>query len=292
MDIPYFPGCSLKSNTRYFEDSAREFFAELGINLVELPEWNCCGTVYSLTTDDIMRHIASVRNLVHAQELGKKLGTNKLMTLCAMCYNTLAQVNALARSRPDDLKTANEFIDDLPDYEAQVEVVHALSYLNDNVSFEKIAKLAKRKLNGLRVAPYYGCLLVRPEHVKIDDREKPALMPKLFGLLGATVVDFPYSVECCGSYHTVNMKDVVVEKTRTIIASARENGADAIVLSCPLCEFNLDERQKDVRMKYPGFETMPVFYFTELLALAMGKKINMGAHYVSPENVLKKYGLV
>ncbi|MEM3396798.1 MAG: CoB--CoM heterodisulfide reductase iron-sulfur subunit B family protein [Thermoplasmata archaeon] len=291
MKIPYFPGCSLKSDAAHFEQSAIEFCKAIGVELVELPNWNCCGTVHSLTTDDIMHHLACFRNLIHAQELGKELGTNKLITLCAMCYNTLAQVNELAKRKPDDLKTANEFIDDLPDYEAKVEVLHLLTFLNNYVSFEKIAKVVKGRLNGLKVAPYYGCLLVRPEHVKIDDRERPVLLSKLLNLMGAKTVEFPYAVECCGSYHTVNLKEAVVEKTYTIINNARENGAEAIVLSCPLCEFNLDKRQRDVKAAYPTFEPMPVFYFTELLALAGGKKINVNAHYVSPENVLAKYKL-
>ncbi|MGC9059663.1 MAG: CoB--CoM heterodisulfide reductase iron-sulfur subunit B family protein [Thermoplasmata archaeon] len=291
MKVPYFPGCSLKSDANVFEESAIDFCKSIGLELVELPNWNCCGTVYSLTTDDIMHHLASLRNLVYAQELGKQLGTNKLITLCAMCYNTLAQVNAIAKSNTDALKTANEFMDDVTDYEANVEVLHLLTFLNNYVSFEKIAKLVKGRLNGMKVAPYYGCLLVRPEHVKIDDRERPLLLNNLLRILGAHSIEFPYSVECCGSYHTVSLKDAVIEKTYNIINNARENGAEAIVLSCPLCEFNLDKRQKDVKAKYPGFEQMPVFYFTELLALANGRKINVNAHYVSPENVLKRYQL-
>lgn len=291
MKLPYFPGCSLKSDANHFERSAIEFCRSIGIELVELPNWNCCGTVYSLTTDDIMHHLASFRNLIYAQELGKKLGTNKLLTLCAMCYNTLAQVNAMAKARPEDVKTANEFIDDLPDYEGNVEVLHLLNFLNNYVTFEKIAKIVKGRLNGIRVAPYYGCLLVRPEHVGIDDRERPVLLGKLLSILGANPIEFPYGVECCGSYHTVSLKEAVVEKTLKIVNSARENGAEAIVLSCPLCEFNLDKRQKDVLAMNPSFEPMPVFYFTELLAIASGKDINPNAHYVSPKPLLEKYRL-
>ncbi|MEW5759410.1 MAG: CoB--CoM heterodisulfide reductase iron-sulfur subunit B family protein [Candidatus Thermoplasmatota archaeon] len=286
MKIPYLPGCTLKTTAKNFESSAIAVCKELGIEFVELQRWNCCGTVYSLATDNLIYQTAAIRNLLRVEEMKE----NKLVTLCSMCYNTLKRANLLVKEDKEKLKTLNAFMD--ADYKASVTVLHLLELMKE-IGFEKIK--VKKKLNGLRVAPYYGCLLTRPKEIGFDNIEEPVILGSLLNCLGADVIDYPYKTECCGSYHTVMSKDVVANRTFGILNSAKKFGAEAIVVSCPLCEFNLDWRQKDTEEKYHGFEKIPVFYFTQLLALALGIDMNacrFDLHYVDPIPLLKEKNLL
>jgi heterodisulfide reductase subunit B len=285
MKIPYYPGCTLKSTAKPFEDTTVAASEVLNIELLELPRWNCCGTVYCLASDDLMHQLAPIRNLIRVQEMG----FDRVTTLCSMCYNTLQQANLLVKNDPEKLEKMNSFMDSEEDYRGGVTVVHYLTLLKEEVGFENIP--VKTPLHGLTVVPYYGCLLLRPEEVSIDNCESPTIMAELLTALGADVVDHPYKLECCGSYHTVDHKDVVCEKTYSIVHSAQERGAEAVVLSCPLCEFNLDVRQKDLEKK---LAPLPVVYFSQLLALSLGLDGNLGFdnHYANPEQLLKKKGLL
>jgi heterodisulfide reductase subunit B len=284
MKIPYYPGCTLKSTAKNFENTTLDVSEALDIELVELPRWNCCGTVYSLASDDLMHQLAPIRNLIRVQEMG----FDKVTTLCSMCYNTLEQANQLVKNDPEKLEKMNSFMDLEEDYKGTVNVIHYLTLLKE-VGFDNIP--VTTPLKGLTVVPYYGCLLLRPEEVSIDNPEAPTIMTELLTALGADVVDHPYKLECCGSYHTVDYKEIVCEKTYSILHSAWKRGAEAVVLSCPLCEFNLDFRQKDLEKE---LAPMPIFYFSQLLALSMGLDGNLGfdQHYVNPEPLLKEKGLL
>ncbi|PIP13815.1 MAG: heterodisulfide reductase, subunit B, partial [bacterium (Candidatus Stahlbacteria) CG23_combo_of_CG06-09_8_20_14_all_40_9] len=137
----------------------------------------------------------------------------------------------------------------------------------------------------LKVASYYGCLLLRPQNAAIDNPENPTILEDLFTSLGIEVVNFPYKNECCGSYNTVNAVDLIVERTYRIINSARSLGANIIATSCPLCQFNLDRRQKDVKEKYYDFEEMPVVYFTQIMGRAFNverESLRVDLNYVEP----------
>ncbi len=261
MKLSYYPGCTLKTKASDLEKSALESMTALGIDAEEPERWNCCGTVYSLAEDDLMHHLASVRNLVRVKEQGN----NKVVTLCSFCYNTLKRVNLLMQNEPDKLDTINQFMDEEIDYNCEVEVVHLLEVLRDDIGWEEIAKQVKTPLKDLKVAPYYGCTLHRPAEAAIENPGKPTAMPNLLQALGATIVDFPDSFTCCGSYQAVANPEIVVNRTKEILTSARESGAEIIAVSCPLCECNLRENQKEL-----GELRMPIIYFTQLLALALG----------------------
>lgn len=293
MKLPYFPGCSLKTTARNFEKSALASARALDIELVELPRWNCCGTVTSLATDDLIHHLASVRDLIRTEEMEGE--NTQLVALCSMCYNTLSQTNLLVKGDEEKMRTINLFMDEENDYEGTVTVRHLLSILRDDIGFDRIASKVKMPLKNLRVAPYYGCLLLRPKEVGIDDPEEPTIMSDLLLSLGAEPVDTPMKVECCGSYHTVDKKDSVADIAHTILTSAARNGAESIVLSCPLCHFNLDARQEEVERRYAGFQKMPVFFFTQLLALALGlgaEACGFERHYVDPRPLLMEKDLI
>mgnify|MGYP000527654144 FL=1 len=292
MKISYFPGCTLKTTAKNFEESALASLSFLGIDVVELPRWNCCGTVYSLTDDDLMHQIAPVRNLIRVKEQKD----TRVVTLCSMCYNTLKRANNLVKEDEEKLNKLNDFMyRENVKYDGKVEVLHLLEVLKNEVGFSEIAKKVKRSLKGLRVANYYGCLLLRPPEVGLDDPEHPTILNDLLHSLGAEVIDYPYETECCGSYHTVVNVDLVVERAYDILNSAISQGAEAVVLSCPLCNFNLDNRQKEIKKKFPDFKGIPVFYFTQLLALSLGldeRVCRFELNFVNPYPLLKSKHLI
>ncbi len=293
MKIPYYPGCTLKTMAKNFETSAIASAKTLGIDLVELPRWNCCGTVYSLTSDDLMHHIAPVRNLIRVQEMnesGVVKDEHRLITLCSMCYNTLKRTNLLVKQDPEKLKTINDLMDREEDYKEKVDIVHFLEILRE-IGFEKVSEKVKKPLKGLKIAPYYGCLLLRPKEVGRDNPEEPTILRELIEALGAEVIDSPYKASCCGSYQTVNRKYVVAEMAYNILTHAAKRGAEAIVTSCPLCAFNLDNRQDEVKELHQDFKEMPVFYFTQLMAIAFGldeKYCEFNLNHVDPRSLLKE----
>jgi heterodisulfide reductase subunit B len=295
--FPYYPGCTLKTTARNFEASALASAAVLGIDLLELPRWNCCGTVFSLTDDDLIHQIAPIRNLIRVQEMNREgllAGENRLVVLCSMCFNTLKRANLRVRENPDDLKTINEFMYLEDDYEGDIEVVHFLEVLRD-LGPEAIAGEVQNPLEGLRVAPYYGCMMLRPKDVGIDDPEEPTIQSAVLAALGAEVVYNPYMKVCCGSYQTLHDRYAVAGLAYDILTHAQADGAQAIATSCPLCAYNLDSRQKQVKEEHPEFEEIPVFYFTQLMALAFGLEpdsYGFDQHYVPPELLLKGRHLI
>ena len=286
MQIPYFPGCSLKTVGKGFEESAMATAAVLGVELKEIPRWVCCGTVSSLTTDDLMRHLAPIRNFIRVQDLTK----NQLVTLCSVCYNTLKRSNLLVKNDSKKLETMNVLMYKENDYRGEIEVLHFLELLKE-MGLDKIRKNVKKPLTGLTLSPYYGCLLLRPKEIGLDNPENPTILTEVLEALGAEVIYSPYQHKCCGSYHTVNRPDIVVDLAYKILKYAGNAGADALALSCPLCAFNLDNRQKEISQVYPEFTEIPVLYFTQLMALAFGLdevKLGFDMNYVDPVPLLKE----
>jgi len=266
MELSYYPGCTLKTKAKGLEDSAIASMDALGIRLVEIERWNCCGTVYSLAEDDLVHHLAPVHNLVRVKEQG----SNRVGTLCSFCYHTLKRANLLMRNDGEKRKTLNDFMEEEADYNGEVEVVHLLEVLRDDVGWENIAAKVKVPLQGLKVAPYYGCTLLRPQEVAIDQVERPTILYRLIEALGAEAVDFPYATECCGSFQIVGNTDFITQRAWEILSSAVRRGAEALVLTCPLCHFNLRQRQTELISRYSDFSGLPVLYFSQLLAISLG----------------------
>ena len=292
MKISYYPGCTLKNNAKNFEDSALCSLKRLEVETVELERWNCCGTVFSLATDDLIHHVAPIRNLIRVKEAN----TNKFMTLCAMCFNTLKRANERVKSDPESLDKINKFMyREEVKYEGDVQVLHLLELLRDEIKFENIAKKVVKPLKNLKIANYYGCLLVRPKEIGLDDVENPTVLENLMTALGAEAIDFPYKTECCASYQTVDKPENVADRTYHILTSAQSQGAELVSVSCPLCAFNLDYRQKETVQKYPEFKNIPILYFTQVMALALGcpeKDLRLDLHYIDPKPILREKGLL
>ena len=292
MKISYYPGCTLKNHAKNFEDSAVCSLKHLGVEVEELSRWNCCGTVFSLATDDLIHHVAPIRNLIRVKESN----SDKVMTLCAMCYNTLKRANEFVKKDGESLEKINEFMyREEVKYEGDVKVLHLLELLKDEIQFENIAKKVVKPLKGLKIASYYGCYLIRPREIGLDDVENPTILENLLSTLGADPVDFPFKTECCAAYQTVDNPEIVAERTYQILSSAQECGAEAVVVSCPLCAFNLDNRQKETLQRYPEFKNIPVMYFTQVMAVALGcpeSTLGFDLNYINPKPVLKNKKLI
>jgi heterodisulfide reductase subunit B len=267
MKVAYYPGCTLKDQALGFEQTALALLRELGVEPVELSRWTCCGTVYSLSTDNLMFQTAPIRNLLRVKEEG----FDSVVTLCSMCYNTLKRANDLVRDDPEKLDKLNLFMNhEELDYTPDVKVYHLLEFLRDVVGFDKVRSCIKQPLEGMKLAAYYGCLLTRPETLGFDDTENPVSIDKLIEAMGAESVDYPYKLECCGSYETVTAPAEVAERTYRIVSSAAAAGAQAILTSCPLCFYNLDSRQELAKKSHGDLKPLPVLYLTQPLALAFG----------------------
>jgi len=292
MEIAYYPGCTLKTGARNFESSALAVLQQLGIEARELPEWYCCGVCFSQTDDNLMQQIAAIRTLIKAKETGQP----RLLTLCTMCYNTLKRAILFIREDPDRIETMQKFMDrETTRFEGhEIEVVDILSLLQE-VGAEQIQSCITPLESPLKVAAYYGCMLLRPKEIAIDSPEDPSIMENLLRAAGCEPVYFPFRTECCGSYQIVNEAAIVKDRTRKIITNAVRNGAELMVLLCPLCQYNLEQVQLEIVQEDRSFKTLPVLYFTQLLALRMGITPDIhdfSLHYIDPRPILSQKGLL
>ncbi len=287
MRLTYYPGCTLYTKARNLDQCGRVALARLGIELVELPSWNCCGAIYNTASDDLAAQVGPVRNLAKASQFG-----DKVVTLCAACHNVLKRANNRlnAPGQVEERRRLLDFVDE--PFEREVAVVHYLEVLKEELGWKRIKEMVKKPL-GLKVASYYGCLMVRPKDVlNFDDPENPVVMDELMGCLGALPVRFDFKSECCGGYLVVNRRAVAMGCARRILRNARDWGAEVVVTTCPLCQYNLESAQAG--MEWEG-ERMPVFYFTQLLGLALGleeKDLGFKDNKIDPAPFLKEKGLM
>lgn len=266
MKIAYYPGCTLKTKAKNLEDAALASLKVLGVEVEELTRWNCCGAVYSLANDDLIHQVGPVRDLIRAQDAG----ATKVMTLCSQCYNVLARANLMMREDEEKRKTINDFMYEENDYKGELEVVHFLDLIREEVGFDKLKEKVKVPLTDLKVAPFYGCTLIRPQEVALDGEIKPVVLHDFIAALGATPVEYGAAEECCGAYEILVHPEEGMRRSSKVLNSAQQAGADALILSCPLCEYNLGKKQKDIMGMDTNIKEMPVFYFTQLLAVALG----------------------
>ncbi len=293
MKLSYYPGCTMKNHASNFEESLLFSMKHLGVDVQEIERWNCCGTVYSLAQDNAMRQLAPIRNLIRVKEAN----ASRVMTACSMCYNTLKRANDRVKGDPALLERMNNFMsDETTSYDGDVDVVHPLEVLRElKANSGALSAKVVKPLKGLRVASYYGCLLVRPRSIAFDNVEDPVLLDELVTALGGEAVDFSHKIECCGAYQTVDKPEIVAERTYRILTDAREQGANMVVVSCPLCAFNLDQRQRITHRSYPDFEGLPIVYFTQLMAIAFGcgeAVLKLDLHHNSPRPLLVEKGLL
>lgn len=263
----YYPGCELRTRARDLDTSAQKVCRDLGIGLAELKEWTCCGGLVPQVKDNYMGFLAPARIFLEA----RSQGFDDVVTLCAFCFNTLRRASFFFTRHPEVRTRLATFLDvaELP----EIKVLHLLEVLRDYVGFDRLRQAVRKPLDGLRVGPYYGCLLLRPaREIMLDNPEEPTLMESLLKTLGCEVVDFASKTDCCGSYHIVTDGEIAGYCAERILDSAATSKVNLLVASCPVCQFNLDWKQSQSRNS-----NLPVVYFTQLLALALGEPVeNLG----------------
>jgi len=284
MAIPYFPGCTLFTKASGYDRSGRAVAQALGLEFQELPEWQCCGATFPLSTDNAMALIAPTRLLRQAQEAG-----GQVTTLCAICFHVLRRTQNFLQGHADVLERINWFTEE--PYLGQVRVTHFLELLRDQLGWETLKRKVTQPLKGLKVAPYYGCLLLRPPaEIQLDDPDDPHILHECLEALGCEVITFPYQSECCGSYLAVSKPDVPQQLAQDILASVQRHGAQALVTACPLCQYNLDYPQQTVSGW--AIKPLPVLYFTQLMAVALGlpdEVWGMEHHSIDPRPLFEPY---
>ena len=289
MNYLYFPGCTLYTKAKNFDQTARNCSLLLGFELVELPNWTCCGATFPLATDNLMALLPPARILARAKEQGEIL-----TTLCAICFNVIKRTNHLLQKDGEKREKINQFME--MNYQGDLKVLHYLEILKQEIGFSTLQEKVKKPLNELQAAPYYGCMLLRPfEEMGFDDKERPTLFEEFLTALGARSIEFPYKIECCGSFQSVGTPEVATECAYRILTSAMRQGAEVVVSTCPLCTFNLDQKQSDILKTHLDFKTIPVLYFTQLLGVAMGldpQTLGFEQNAVNPIPLLKRKGLV
>jgi len=287
MTLAYYPGCSLHGTSREFDESFRAVADALGISLQEIDDWSCCGASSAHPTNHTLGVALPARNLALAAEQG----ADEVVAPCAACFNRLAAARhelghdaELAARMPDIL--GRPFANDV----AVRNVVDVLLEQAPRIEEIAAAQLKPPALAHLKLAAYYGCLLVRPAEITgFDDAEQPSTMEAVISACGATPVSWGMAVECCGGAFSISRTSSVLRLSRGIIRDARANGADAIVVACPLCHSNLDFRQAAMAMR--GEEPMPVLFISQLVGLALGipeKTLGLARHFVDTRPLLAK----
>ncbi len=256
--IGYYPGCSLHTSAREYDLSSRAVLKALGMDCCEIPDWNCCGASSAHAAGHALTYALPLRNLIMAEGVGEDL-----LVPCAACYSLLRSTEVFLAINSGEARKLQADVESVMGkaYNQKVKVVHPLDILTRSRMLSKIKDKISNPLKGLKLAPYYGCLLVRPEIIAFDNTEQPQKMDILLRELGAEVVRWSYKTECCGGGLGITQGSAAAPLVNRLVTEAKKAGANAIVTACPLCQANLEGRQS---------QEMPVFYFTELVGLALG----------------------
>jgi heterodisulfide reductase subunit B len=265
MKFSYFPGCSLKGLGRAYEESLLPVLRHLGIEFQELDDWNCCGATAYMAVDETQACALAARNLA----LAEKSGLHQMMAPCAACYLVLNKTKHYLSESPAMKERVDRGLAAIGlKYSGNTPVRHPLDILLNDIGLEAIKQKVRRPLKGLRVAPYYGCQIVRP-YATFDDQYNPTTMDRLLQALGATVVRYPLKTKCCGGSLTGTVPEAGIRMVRILVHEAKRLGADCLATVCPLCQFNLDAYHAPVQAEF-GAIMVPTVYFTQLMGLAFG----------------------
>ncbi len=261
--VAYYPGCSGQGTSLEYDRSTRAVCAAVGLELVDVPDWSCCGSSPAHTVNHVLSAALSARNL----DLAHSLGLDVVATPCPSCLTNLR--NAALEMEDEAFRDTVNALLDRP-YAGRVDPQSVLQVLVEQVGVDEVARRVTRPLTGLRVACYYGCIMNRPpERMRFDDHENPMAMDRLMEAAGAEVAPFPLKVECCGASFGVPRGDIVARLSGKLLDAARGLGVDAVVTACPLCQMNLDLRQSQINAALREHFRIPVFYYTQLLGLAL-----------------------
>jgi len=284
MKYAYFPGCSAESTARDQYLSTTTVARVLGIELIEPEGWSCCGTTMAHQVDHDLSVSLAAANLLKVKDM-----CLDMVVSCASCYSRMKIANHEISTNPKTREVVSAALG--RDYDGSVKVRHFVEIILEDMGLDAFKKALKHSLRGLKVASYYGCLLVRPPEITgFDDPENPVYMDRLINAMGGVGLDWPHKVECCGGSLTLTRSDLVVKLTETIITMAKDSGAQCIAVACPMCQINLDMRQDDI-LKTTGHRyDMPILYLTQLMGLCLGipeNALGLDKLIISPKETMK-----
>jgi len=266
MRYLYYPGCSAEATGKAYDISTRVMMDKLGVELIELDDWNCCGATSYFSVRELDSFAIAARNLAIAQ----KQGDEDLCVICNACYTTLAKTNRYMDESPEVFEAVNGALGAVDrTYDGKKAVRHVMDVLINDVGLEALEAKVTRRLTGLKVACYYGCQYSRPMGA-FDDTEFPVTMDNFFQALGAETVDFAGKVKCCGGMMMLTKEEGALRLCHELLKGAHDAGADVIVCACPLCEMNVEGYQPRVNKTFGTSFDIPVMYFTQLAGLAFG----------------------
>jgi len=283
----YFPGCCMYEDSRAYDLSARAVAKVLDIDLAELEDWNCCGSTPYTVVDELSAFCCCARNLALAEKRGLDL-----VAACSDCYLILSRTNQHFEEYPEVRRKIEEALATGGlEYHGTVKVRHILDVVANDISSADIKAKIKVDLSDLKVAPYYGCQVIRPKP-SFDDVEYPESMDRLIESLGAQVAPYPLKTRCCGGSLILSEQDVALELIHKLLDNAMSNGADCVVTVCPFCHLNLDAYQGVANRKFKTNFRLPVLFFTQLMGIAFGiesKELGLRENIVPPEKALARY---
>ena len=287
LAFSYYPGCSLEGMNKAYDKSARVVSRALGIDLAELDDWNCCGASAYMSIHEVRAHLLSARNLALAEKEKKDL-----VVVCPACLTTLTKTNHYLAEDPKLKRTVATALKaaDLQ-YTGSIKVRHLLEVIVNDIGENKVKARIKRKISGLKVAPYYGCQLTRP-FGEIDDKEFPTILDRLLKWIGAQPVDFPLRAKCCGGLLMMTNEEVALSLNKSLLDCATQNGAECIVTICPLCHMNIETYQDDVNKMFGTNFKLPALYFTQLMGLSFGfsrKELGIDDEMIPSQPLLEKH---
>ena len=294
MRYGYYPGCSLGCTARPYGTSTEAIVGLLGIELEEVEDWNCCGATEYFSLNKAAAYALVGRNLALASSQDN---IEQLTTPCNACYLNLKKTDYYMGKYPKLDKLTNEALaaGGLSYTPGSLRIRHLIDIIINDVGYDSLADKVVRPLTGVRLAPYYGCLITRPEisEEPLDDFEQPTFLDKLLATLGADVADYPLKTQCCGGHMTQIDTEAGHPLIHNLLQNANENNADAIVTLCPMCHLNLDAYQTHVIRHFDTTFKIPVLYFTQMIGLALGiepKELGIGQEFVSAAEMIKKIG--
>ena len=280
----YFPGCSLEKMALSYHQSTMQTTNKMGVELKEIEDWNCCGATTYFHVDELLAYTLVARNLAMAEKMG-----HDLVAPCSACYKNAYFASAYLKEDQDLSDHINYALEqDNLHYSGSIEVKHLMEVFVDDVGLEEIKSKITHPLEGLRVAPYYGCQIVRPRKDH-EDVENPQFFEDLISTVGADPVDFTYRLRCCGGSLIITSREAALSLVHDLLQSAVDKEADVIATACPLCQTNLECYQMTVNREYGTDFSIPIMYFTQLLGLSMGlppKKLGIGTEFVSADRIL------
>lgn len=291
MKFAYYPGCSLESTAKEYDMSVREVFRALGVELKEIEDWNCCGATAAYSVDHLLSLSLATRNIAIAEKDGLDI-----LSPCPECYLREWATNDAVKNDPELMDKVNRALEGTGlTLNGSINVRHPLDVIINDIGIDRLAEKVVYPLRGLKVAPYYGCVIVRPPRSRrFDSPENPTSMDKIIEAVGAVVAPFRDKVKCCGGALVMANEEVQLKLTRDILIEAKKY-SDCIITACPLCHMALDTRQINVEQAYNEKIGIPILYFTQLVGLALGispNKLGLDKNFVSTEEIVKSVNVI